>query len=146
MKTWMWILIAIAILGAGAFLYFKMRKPTSAADNLNTIPTPQATTVSPLVNKVAGTPVKQAADTPVSEAVMINPVAPPTNWDAYALAVYTPYLDAAGVQPSVIAQLAAETYTQEKAQAYTEEDWAWRAADAKMLESMGGWPARVALA
>jgi hypothetical protein len=151
MKTWMWILIAIAILGAGVFLYFKMRKKatalaSSSSPGLDTISTSKVTAVSPLTNKQAAPTTKNATDTPVSAAVMAQPTAPPVNWDAYAQAVYTPTLDGAGVSASVIAQLAAQTYTPEKAQAYTEQNWTWKVADAKMLESMGGWPASVALA
>lgn len=152
MKAWMWILIAVAILGAGAFLYFKTRKKTTivaTGDNLglDTTPTSKVTTVSPLTNKQPAATTKNATDSPVAEVVAAMPASTPeTNWLVAAQTVYTPTLDAAGVSASEIAQLAAITYTPQKAQAYTEQNWIWKVADAKMLESMGGWPASVALA
>lgn len=151
MKTWMWILIAIAILGAGVFLYFKTRGKTTAlasgsTPGVDTTPTSKVTAVSPLTNKQATPATKSATDTPVSAAVMATPAVPTIDWDAYARSIYTPTLEGAGLSVNDVAALAAATYTPQKAQAYTEQDWTWRAADAKMLESMGGWPASAALA
>jgi cytoskeletal protein RodZ len=154
MKAWMWILIAVLVLGGiGAFLYFKMRKTTTSvaatSPDLSTGSTTKVTTVAPLTSKTAAVTTKSATDSPVADAVVAIPASSPsagTNWNALAKEVYTPTLEQAAISDAYIAQLAAATYTPQKAASYTEQEWAWRTTDAAMLEALGGWPASVALA